>query len=101
MELPKLTKKDKRSKAERIMEEKVDKFVEQAETPEELLKGQQMIQNQVNIQNGKKVTILGVPVETVFTIGSSTIMVVAALNKDYIAPTISKALTFIPKGRPR
>lgn len=101
MKLPKITKKDKRSHAEKVIEEKIDKFADAAEKPEDIIKAQQMIRNQEEIQNGKKKTIMGLPPETVFTGAVSLVQIAAILNAENFRAITSKAMSFVHKGRLR
>lgn len=101
MKLPKLTKKDKRSHAEKVIEEKIDKLADEAQTPEEISKVQRMIENEQEIKNSKKKTILGLPPETVFTGVVSLVQIGAILKAEDLKVVTSKALSFVHKGRLR
>lgn len=101
MKLPKLTKKDNRSHAEKVIEEKIDRLADDAKTPEEISKVQRMIANEQEIKNGKKKTILGLPPETVFTGAVSLVQIGAILKAEDLKVVTSKALSFVHKGRLR
>lgn len=101
MNMPKFTKKDKRSHAEKVIEKKIDELADEAKTPEQISKVQQMIQNQETINNSKKKTICGLPPETVFTGAVSLVQIGAILKVEDIRAVTSKALSFVHKGRLR
>lgn len=99
MKLPKFTKKDKRPYAEKVIEKKIDKLADEAQTPEEISKVQKIIANEQEIKNGKKKTILGLPPETVFTGAVSLVQIGAILKAEDLKVVTSKALSFVHKGR--
>lgn len=101
MTMPKITKKDKRSHAEKVISEKIDKLADEAQTPEEITKVQRMIANKQEIENGKKKTILGLPPETVFTGVVSLVQIGAIIKAEDLKVITSKALGFVHKGRLR
>lgn len=101
MNMPKLTKKDKRSHAEKVIDEKIDKYADDAQKPEEICKVQQMIQNQQTIRNGKKNTIFGLAPETVFTGAVSLVQIGAIIKAEDLRAITSKAMAFVHKGRLR
>lgn len=99
--MPKLTKKDKRSKAEQTIDEKIEQLADEAKDPDEIIKVQRMIQNQEEIKNAKKHTILGLPPETVFTGAVSLVQIGAIIKAEDIRAITSKALGFVHKERLR
>lgn len=101
MTMPMFTKRDKRSEAEQEIDKKVTNYCKQASSAEEILKSQQMIKNQEEIQNGKKKTIFGLPPETVFTGVVSLVQIGAILKAEDLRAVTSKALSFVHKGRLR
>lgn len=101
MKLPKLTKKDKRSEAEKVIDKKIEEFAKAAEKPEEIIDAQRMIRNQEEIQNGRKKTIMGLSPETVFTGVVSLVQIAAILKAEDLKVITSKALGFVHKGRLR
>lgn len=101
MKLPKFTKKDNRSHAEKVIEEKIDKLADEAESPEEITKVQRMIANEQEIKNGKKKTILGLQPETVFAGAVSLVQIGAILKAEDLKVITSKAMNFVHKGRLR
>lgn len=101
MTMPKFTKKDKRSEAEKVIDDKVLVYANSATKADEILNAQRMIKNQEEIQNGKKKTILGLPPETIFTGMISLIQIGAILKAEDIRAVTSKALSFVHKGRLR
>lgn len=101
MTMPKITKKDKRSHAEKVIEEKINDLADKAVSPEEITKVQQMISNQEMIKNGRKKTILGLPPETVFTGIVSLVQIGAIIKAEDLKVITSKALGFVHKGRLR
>lgn len=100
MTMPKFTKRSK-SEAEQVIEEKVTAYAKKAETAEEILESQRMLENQEKIQNGKKKTILGLSPETLFTGVVSLVQIGAILKAEDIRAVTSKALGFVHKGRLR
>ena len=99
--MPKLTKKDKKPTAEDVINEKISKFADKAETEEEVIKVQRMIQNQVEIKSAKKIAPLGVPIEHWFT-GALTITQIGIIVKaEEFRGLTSKAMNFVTKGRLR
>lgn len=98
MNMPKITKKDKRSHAEKVIEEKINILADDAETPEDISKVQRMIQNQEEIKNSKKKTIFGLSPETVFTGAVSLVQIGAIIKAEDIRALTSKAMNFVHKG---
>lgn len=99
MKLPKFTKKDKRSEAEKIIDEKIDAYAKAANGPDEIMNAQRMIRNREEIENGKRKTILGLPPETVFTGAVSLVQIGAIIKAEELKVLTSKALSFVHKGR--
>lgn len=98
MNMPKITKKDKRSHAEKVIADKINNLADDAETPEEISKVQKIIQNQEEIKNSKKKTIFGLPPETVFAGALSLVQIGAIIEAEGIRALTSKAMNFIHKG---
>lgn len=101
MNMPRLTKKDKRTHAEKVIEEKIDQYADEADTPEKVTRVQAMLKNQEEIKNSKKKTILGLPPETVFTGAVSLVQIGAIIKAEDLRALTSKAMGFVHKGRLR
>lgn len=101
MKLPKNTKKDKRTEAEKVIDKKIEDYAKSATTADEIMKSQQMFRNRVEIQNGRKKTIMGLPPETVFAGAVSLIQIGAILKVEDLKAVTSKAMAFVHKGRLR
>lgn len=101
MNMPKLTKKDKRSHAEKVIEEKINAYADAASSPEEVTRVQAMLKNQEEIKNSKRKTIFGLQPETVFTGAVSLVQIGAIIKAEDLRALTSKAMGFVHKGRLR
>ena len=101
MNMPKFTKKDKRSHAEKVIEQKIDAYADEADTPEKVTRVQAMLKNQEEIKNSKQKKILGLPPETVFTGAVSLVQIGAIIKAEDLRALTSKAMGFVHKGRLR
>lgn len=101
MKLPQFTKKDKRSHAEKILDEKIDAFIDDAKQPDEIMQGQRMLKNRQEYENDKKKTILGCSPETVFVGVVSLAQIGAIIKAEDLKVLTSKAMSFVHKGRLR
>lgn len=96
--MAKLTKKDKRTKEEVKLDERIELLADQAQSPEEVGKVQQLIKNREEIKNCKKskvdpnVVISGIV---------GLVQIGAIIKAEDIRVLTSKAMNFVHKGRLR
>lgn len=95
----KLTKKNKAPTAEEVIKEKVDRLADKAQTAEEIGNVQRLLKNQEEIRNEKKLRILGLDPNVVFTGAVSLVQIAAIIKAEDLRVLTSKAMSFVHKGR--
>lgn len=95
------TKKEKEPTAEEVINEKIDRHANAAETPEEIEKVQRMIKNQEEIKNERKPKIFGLDPNIIFTGAVSLVQIGAIIKAEDLKVLTSKAMGFVHKGRLR
>lgn len=95
----KLTKKHKDPSAEEVIQEKVDRLADEAQTVEEIGNVQRLLKNQEEIRNEKRTKIFGVDPNVVFAGAVSLVQIGAIIKAEDIRVLTSKAMAFVHKGR--
>lgn len=103
MNMPKFTKKDKRSHAEIKMDELICKFADDASTPEEADKVLRLMKEREEVNKAKKPKIDPQVLSNIINAGlglTQLAMIIKAEKIDFSVLT-SKAMNFVHKGRLR
>lgn len=103
MNMPKLTKKDKRTHAEVKMDELIDKLADDATTAEEATKVLRMMKDREEVEKAKKPKIDPIVLSNLINAGLGMAQVAAIIKAEKIDFSIltSKAMNFVQKGRVR
>lgn len=103
MNMPKLTKKDKRSHAEIKMDELIDQLADEAASAEEASKVLHMMKDREEVEKAKKPKIDPMLLSNLINAGVGIFQVAAIIKAEKIDFSIltSKAMGFVHKGRLR
>lgn len=101
MNMPKITKKDKRSHAEVKMDELIDKLADQATTPEEARKVLGMMKDREEIKEVRTPWYNQQIVSNIVTAAVGLVQIAAIINAEDVKILSKTALGFVHKGRLR
>lgn len=99
MNMPKLTKKEEKNHAEKVLRQKVDEMADNAVTADEIKAAQEVIDKQVRIEGSIKKTILGLSPDTFASCVCNIGGILLVSNYEHLRVLTGKAWGFIHKGR--
>lgn len=99
MNMPKITKKEEKNHAEKVLRKKVDEMAELANTPDEIRAAQEMSDRQVRIEGSIKKTIFGLSPDTFASCACNIGGILLVSNYEHLRVLTGKAWGFIHKGR--